>query len=601
MSQRYKRILSIENRSWNSACPIILEKGALLSDNVQGCNVLQLQFYYTCDKKIKGFKICIDLFSISKEKIRTDEFQYLDIKVGNNTSFGSNIPLNISNTNARYFIFKIVEIVFEDEEVMTGTWILSKVENVEPASKLGNLQSVLKIPYSSGMYIPKNYDDYWLCGCGAINRIDSHNCINCKIAKDELFSAFTIDKLNNDYQDKIANELMVQQKRKRKNKHFLIGTLVVIAIILASFIPIWKFVVVPYECRKEYRKNAKEAFEENKYDIAYNLFKQAGDDVDSTFIQYIDQYFEQDRYDEGIMLLKYVSESKVKEVLPKYNDMFFDNAVAALQNNKTLEADNFFNRISDKDNYLLNHIDVFCNKFNEAYENKDTKQMRLWLRYVSEILPSKGEELSNKCDQFCYDCSIESMKNDKIETSIEYYQKINDVNLKTDIENNWLKKAIDYFNSGAYDKSAKYLVNLRHYKEARKYEKYIQIKNELSSGGKLSSNIIKDYGTGKLDTSVFNDNELKVLEKASENFGILKGAWKDNYYYYRFKNYSMYFGDENSCSDYNLEYYVNKECWVTNLTEFHIFDNNTLYNNYSTDKFKRINVSELPSSFDTIK
>ena len=52
--ERYTRILGIDEQLIQVNCPIVFEKGALLRDNKNETNVLQLQFENISDRVVKA-------------------------------------------------------------------------------------------------------------------------------------------------------------------------------------------------------------------------------------------------------------------------------------------------------------------------------------------------------------------------------------------------------------------------------------------------------------------------------------------------------------------------------------------------------------------
>lgn len=460
MSTRYKRVSSIENRFWNSECPIVLEKGALLSDNVQQNNVLQLQFYYTCEKKIKGFKICIDLMEISKEIIGMVEFQYLDINVKKNISFGSNIPVAIPNANARDFVFRIIEIVYEDGKVVTGEWLLSEIKNSEPASKLGDILSVVNISSDSKIFIPKDYDNYWLCGCGAINIQESNNCAKCKIMKQEVFSAFDENRMRHDYEEKIERELVekrkIEKNKRQLKKRCITGLACVLFIIL--FVGGWYYYQNIY-------------LVENKYKQACNLYYNGQLEEAKEVFDSIAEYKDVNDY------LGYIIRDKKKmeqELIEAEHKKRYEEA-------KSLEAEeNYDDAIviytELGDNYDSEERIEICNieKLHvEIRNNIDIKKYKKAL----EIIESINEKYKNADVSW----SIRNSAKNIINMSDEVYYHMGN----------------DFYEKGKYDKAMKCYNECNNYGDSSKkinaYNKKVKrkYKNVIGAYYKLES----DYGS----------------------------------------------------------------------------------------------------------
>ena len=101
MGQRYQRIKSIDESSWNIESPIVFNKGALLRDNKIDKNILQVQFVNCSEKIIAAVYITILCFDVFDQKLYEIKYCYNDLKVKSGEKFGGSVPIEEDNEDAR--------------------------------------------------------------------------------------------------------------------------------------------------------------------------------------------------------------------------------------------------------------------------------------------------------------------------------------------------------------------------------------------------------------------------------------------------------------------------------------------------------------------
>ena len=248
MAARYKRILTLENKRWSKQSPITLEKGALLEDTKKQKLLLQLKFENIQEKVIAGVYIkivCTDLLGNVSEEI---EHAYLDLNIGKNQTFGSDVPVYLSKSDGRKFDITIMSLIFADREVMNEPIHLVEIPNPSTIDEL----EVYKDEYISNIHkinkdvscecMPTVYEEYWICTCNALNYLDKDVCRKCGISRKEVFDNTNIEFLQESYKEttrqkeqqellKLKQEQEEQRKRKKERLVVLI-TLGVMAVVL---------------------------------------------------------------------------------------------------------------------------------------------------------------------------------------------------------------------------------------------------------------------------------------------------------------------------------------------------------------------------------
>lgn len=179
--ERYTRIYSLPTNLYAEGSLVILEAGALLKDNANNTMLAQLKFKNINPKAIKMLKVEI----ISKDSMGRDlepatAYQYLDLHVCRNDSFGSQQAIALHDNSVRSFDVKVLEIGLEDNSIVKGAE--AKWKALPNPTRLDNseLSKQCKIAFGDDYgYEMAEYSDLWYCACGALNRKDEENCHKC--------------------------------------------------------------------------------------------------------------------------------------------------------------------------------------------------------------------------------------------------------------------------------------------------------------------------------------------------------------------------------------------------------------------------------------
>lgn len=217
--ERYTRIFSLPTNLYAEGSLVILEAGALLKDNANGTMLAQLKFKNVNPKAIKMLKVEI----ISKDSMGRDlepatAYQYLDLHVYRNDSFGSQQAITLPDNSVRSFDVKILEIGLEDNSIVKGSE--AKWEALPNPTKLDNseLSKQCQISYGDDFkYELSEFSDLWYCACGALNRKSEKTCHKCNRPFTPL-SDSDIKELTVAIELRLAEEehqrVLAEQKRK---------------------------------------------------------------------------------------------------------------------------------------------------------------------------------------------------------------------------------------------------------------------------------------------------------------------------------------------------------------------------------------------------
>lgn len=285
MSERYTKVFSLENNLYSEGLPVIVSAGVLLKDNINGSILGQLKYKNVTNKKIKSISIELELFdNVGRALNKTVPYQYLDLSVDINQSFGSNSAIPIDDNAARSFKIKIKEIAFFDNTVWENDGKeLMPLPKGELLSKYYN-DDVLLGEYKTlcggnSTYVPKEFENLWLCTCGEINP----KGVRCSVCHQNF--GYVQDSLENAKKEKIKHEEEAkrrEEERKRvaeerakelaiaKKKTAKIAKIVVpILVAVVAFLIILFKVIIP---NINYN-NAIKLKDEGKYEEAISAFE----------------------------------------------------------------------------------------------------------------------------------------------------------------------------------------------------------------------------------------------------------------------------------------------------------------------------------------
>lgn len=288
MAERYQIISHSENRLYQDDCPVICNAYNILKDNLTDTLLLQAKFENLSKKTIKEINFAINGYDISGNLlVENYECEYVAQNIGYRATFGDDIPITLDNNKIRKIDIKIINILFDNNDLWTSPNIskmlnLPEQKNIEEylcSDELISEYNILTPKVSSKRKFPIFNESYWLCTCGEINLNDDNRCSKCLIEKN-----FLKEITNKDYivesTEKRRIELEQQAKvkteqRTKTTKKFLIFSILFI-IISATFL----FYLKIARPEIEYKAAINFLKEENYYE-SYLKFNKLSDYKDS--------------------------------------------------------------------------------------------------------------------------------------------------------------------------------------------------------------------------------------------------------------------------------------------------------------------------------
>lgn len=291
MAERYEKVFSQADNLYCTGAPLVLEKGALLKDGLTQNIVAQLKFKSIQDKIIKAVTVKILSYDTLGKPLKEEtQYQYLDLFVKRDESFGEQVPIIVVNSQTRSYQIIVSQVIFVNNTIWTGNevWtplaqapscseVLQKPElckqyAIEFGSKKGRMHSIQR--------------DLFICACGAINRLDEEKCHQCGLPKEKLFN-FDKNELQKNCQIRLEKEkaerlrrAAEQERKKQKYRKFAIKLLKIgiplIIVLLACGFAMDKY----QELDSEYQY-AMSQMEEGYYEDAIKEFKALGNFKDS--------------------------------------------------------------------------------------------------------------------------------------------------------------------------------------------------------------------------------------------------------------------------------------------------------------------------------
>ena len=179
---RYEKVFSLEPMLYTQGSPVIIEAGALQKDNTTSSVLAQLKFKNICDKIITALIVNVDCYDVSNENLGSVVFQYLDLNVDRNESFGSKSAIIVDNSTRKINV-NVVKVIFEDDSCYE--FECTKWDSIPAQQELKNIYSEFLLEKYKSEFNKKakyefiEYKDIWKCTCGNINHNYEETCFEC--------------------------------------------------------------------------------------------------------------------------------------------------------------------------------------------------------------------------------------------------------------------------------------------------------------------------------------------------------------------------------------------------------------------------------------
>lgn len=218
MAERFERLYELPGNLYSVGSPAIVSAGALLKDKQTGSMIVQLKFQSVSSALIKALKVGIIAYDVAgKEVAGVEEYQYLDLRISNGQTFGSNKAIVMPNAVTRSFSISSITVVLADgtvKDVSMPMIALPKAMPLQSGLKDTELVKQYKLTVNDeAAYIPQERDGLWMCSCGEWDSGDS--CTKCRAKKTAVFSAFDIPTLTDEMTSRLATERAQREEQQR--------------------------------------------------------------------------------------------------------------------------------------------------------------------------------------------------------------------------------------------------------------------------------------------------------------------------------------------------------------------------------------------------
>ena len=308
-ADRFETLFHIIPNSIQSNSSIMIEEVSLIVDHNNNSLAVRCSFRCLTDKPIIAMMVdvlCSDIWGNNVQPV--NGFQFLDLKTKQNTTFGQNTPIAITDGNTRSVDVRIKKILYSDKtqddcgDVVAAFPTIQSLEDYFRDSEVAAQYARETNPKAK--YVPADNGAYWMCSCGAINTGENSVCQYCKIEKSkyvDLLSdndlalrakAYTEEKAAKEERERLEKEERIRQAEERvkqeqeakeaeiraveervKKKKKKRRTIIIISVVIACLIglgavgffyglPLYKY------------HSAMDLLDNGQYDNAYAAFKE---------------------------------------------------------------------------------------------------------------------------------------------------------------------------------------------------------------------------------------------------------------------------------------------------------------------------------------
>lgn len=190
MSERYKRLFSLDANLYAEGMPIIFEAGVLLKDTKSNSTMVQLKILNISLKVISALKVQITGFDSFGSEVSRVEFQYADLYAERGIEFGVQTPIFLDNNSVHSFDVKALGVVFIDKDIWNANYEkMVAINTVKLSEYFKDKIALMQYSFIYGKdadYIYSEHFDLWHCICGKYNHIDENVCFGCNRKRSDL-------------------------------------------------------------------------------------------------------------------------------------------------------------------------------------------------------------------------------------------------------------------------------------------------------------------------------------------------------------------------------------------------------------------------------
>lgn len=333
MSDRLLKLYSLSNVQYEPGCPVIITAGNLLIDTLTDKAIIQLKLKSIAPKSVRAVTVSIKTAAANGNELEcSHEYQYLDLTIMRDQSFGQKKAIYLKNATARSFTATVTEVVFADAEVwqsasveLVNLPVQEKARTYFPRSDLAEQYQIENGKHSE--YIPTSAAGLWFCTCGAINYEHEDKCHACGLLYDKQ-----TNNLSEEYLEKQSNlrhraeTYNKIEKKRRAQKYTLLSVIAILCIAIPLLL--YNCIILP---RVEERNNqnnyaaAMQYLEEEDFQKAIDAFDALGEYSDSAELKEFTVYYKD--------MLTSIAQKNWDDVKLQYSHIHgFQNADLYIQN-----------------------------------------------------------------------------------------------------------------------------------------------------------------------------------------------------------------------------------------------------------------------------
>ena len=291
MAERYEKVFSQVDNLYCTGAPLVLEKGALLKDGLTQNIVAQLRFKNIQHKVIKAVTVKILSYDTLGKPLKEEtQYQYLDLFVKRDESFGEQVPIIVVNSQTRSYQIIVSQVIFVNNTIWTGNEVWTPLAQVPSCSEVLQEPELCKqyaIEFGSKKgQMHSIQRDLFICACCAINRLDEDKCHQCGLPKEKILD-FNKVELQKNCQIRLEKEeaerlrRAAEQERKKQEIRKLAKKIMKIGIPLIIVLLACGFAMDKYQELDSEYQYAMSQMEEGYYEDAIEDFKALGNFKDS--------------------------------------------------------------------------------------------------------------------------------------------------------------------------------------------------------------------------------------------------------------------------------------------------------------------------------
>ena len=398
--ERYTSLYRLPKNQYTAGSPVLLAAGTLLKDSQTGAVLAQLKMQSLSAQPIRAVMVAVDASDVSGAPLEgVSEYQYLDLSVRRDDTFGQNQAIVLPDANTRCIAVRCTRVVFADgtswEAAPGAMWSpLPEPEALEKALPAELVRQYCRDTATCAAFQCAKFGDLWRCTCGALNASGETACHACGLTLEAQFAALNKTALREHLAAYEKAEAEKEEARRAKNqkirkKALKIG-LPAAAVCVAAVILVTT-VIIPGQ---KYR-NAQSLLDAGDYAAGYAILEELGKPEEITQNKYdrAMALIDAEDYDSAYVLLEEIGDTETVQ------SNKYERAMTLIDAGDYAPAYTLLEEIGDTETVQSNKYDrameqINAGEYEAAYklldglEYKDSaeKQKSIWPQYYKTVL-----------------------------------------------------------------------------------------------------------------------------------------------------------------------------------------------------------------------